>query len=116
ALPDHAAALYPRLAAGSEPNEDVRNAIWRVLQTLFPQMSDAQLRNAVGRFEREPQRQVFPQQSLRDLLIKEGRDSDLAYARQKLGEIYMRLEQPEKAVAEFQAALDHWNTQGRGME
>ncbi len=115
ALPEHASALYPRLGE-AEPSSDVRDAVWRVLQTLFPQMNDAQLRNAVGRFEREPHRQVFPQQALRDLLIKEGRDSDLAYARQKLGEIYMRLEQPEKAVTEFQAALDHWSSQGRGME
>lgn len=115
ALPEQATTLYPRLG-NAEPNPDVRAAVWRVLQTLFPQMNDAQLRNAVGRFERDPQRQVLPQQALRDLLIAAGRDSDLAYARQKLGEIYMNLQQPEKAVAEFQAALDHWSTQGRAME
>src|SRR5690606_36458264 len=65
ALPDHAAALYPRLAPDAEPREDVRHAIWRVIQTLFPQMNDPQLRNAAGRFAREPERQVFPQQALR---------------------------------------------------
>ncbi len=116
ALPDHAISLYPRLEPETEPNGDIREAVWRVLQTLFPQMNDAQLRNAVGRFAREPQRQVFPQQALRDLLIASGRETDLAYARQKLGEIYMNLGQPERAVAEFQAALDFWATQGRGME
>lgn len=114
AQPAHAASLYPRLT--SEPSEAVRDEVWNVLLSLFPTMSEENLREASEKFAGQPERKVHPQQALVELLMKDPRrGNDLALERMNLAEIYMALNQPDKAVVQYRAAFTFFAQRGQGM-
>ncbi|MCC6239190.1 MAG: HEAT repeat domain-containing protein [Phycisphaerales bacterium] len=113
ASPVDAVNLLPRLDPQVEPNESIRNAIWRAMESLLPEMTPDQLKNLADRFAENAARRVSIQEKRRDLLIKANQPEDLAFARQDLGNTYMELNQPEKAVTEFSAALEYWRAHGQ---
>ncbi len=113
ASPADVVNLLPRLDPAAEPSEVVRNAVWRAIESLLPEMSPEQLKNLADRFPEDPARRATIQEKRRDLLIQEKQPEDLAFARQDLGNTYMELGQPERAVVELGAALEYWRSRGQ---
>lgn len=117
ASPQHARALYPRLQESVEPNQEVRDAIWLVLQSLFPNMSIEELEHWAQRFENDGQvdRRLAVQKAARDTLIRQGNESLLAYTRINLGATMMRTGRYSEAAVEFQQSLNYFKSQPDSM-
>src|SRR5690606_25039634 len=113
ASPQHVRALYPRLAEAVEPNAEVREALWVVLQSLFPSMAIEELEHWATRFENDGQveRRLTVLKAARDTLIRQGNENLLAYTRINLGATMMRLERFSEAAVEFQQALNYFRSQ-----
>jgi HEAT repeat protein len=110
-----AEALYRHLQPSNEPDERVRAAAWRVLESLFPSASKEQLALWPDRFNNDPQRQLAVLKALAGLYTR-GDDADrLAFVQQNLGAVLMKLNQPAEAAGYFDKALQHWIAEGNNM-
>jgi HEAT repeat protein len=97
--------LYSHL---KDPDERVRSASWRVLESLFPSFPADVLYNWQDRFTDQPDRLFILQRALADMYLK-AKDLDrLARVQQNLGKTLMDLKQPAEAAVYFGKALDHW--------
>lgn len=115
ATPEQAESLWPRLSPNGERDEQVRDAVWLVLQSLFPNMPPDQLDRWADRFNQDDahnqERRLAVLKALRDELVKRNLPERLAYTRQNLGDTQMKLAQYPEAAREYQAALDYWAQQ-----
>ncbi len=104
----------------NEPSKLVRDKAWDVFQRTLPLARNSEvLTQWVQRFEPQPERQIFVLDALcaklqRDAQKETDRDAqaklldNLAVEQAKTGDVYMKLNQPERAATEYQKALRHW--------
>jgi len=96
--------LFQRLDPGVEPEQDVRDAAWRVVTDLLPKATNDQLENVSSRLRGQPARRLAVLTELR----KRYRAQPEEYARrgQQIGQIHLDLGQPEEALVPLKEALD----------
>lgn len=106
---DDAITLYGFFGPRSqEPSSEVRQRAWLVFQNLLPTASKESLATWAQRLNGDPARLIDLQQALNSKLQKDGDLEQLAYSQQSTGETLLRLNRPQDAVTNFQAALDYW--------
>jgi len=127
---DYSERLYNLTKPTEEPDASVREKAWEVFQKLLPMASLDQLRDYAELFRKSANATQDPQERdqamnrrLAVLLEQADRDqknadlADLAAQRENIGDAYVQLHQPEKAVPYFQQALDYWlQNNARGVE
>lgn len=111
-----APTLYQQLDPGNETSAKVRDAVWNLLQLLFPEAPKEALPEWAQRFNDQPERRLIILKALAEKQVKDKDEEPLAYTRENIGQVYMRLNQPAEAAAYFKLALDHWRSrQDKGM-
>ena len=111
-----APTLYQQLDPGNESSSKVRDAVWNLLQLLFPEAPKDALPEWAQRFNDQPERRLIILKALAEKQVKDKDEEPLAYTRENIGQVYMRLNQPAEAAAYFKLALDHWRSrQDKGM-
>lgn len=108
---DYAETLRQRLNPAVEPDADIRDKVWNVLTSTFPNLSVEQLQNFSERFRDEPQRLIFVYKELAAQQLKLRKTDDLATTNQNIGATLMRLNEPKEAALYFKLALDYKKTQ-----
>ena len=111
ALAENAEALRDRLDPQREPAPEVRDAAWRALSSIFPQLSKQQLQIWSERLKGSPERRKLVLQALRDQQLRDREEDDLAATRQSLGEVLMQLKDYPRAAEEFRLAMEFKKTQ-----
>jgi hypothetical protein len=86
-----------------------------VLSRLFADAPPEQLALWPDRFNNQPQRQEVVLKALVDAYAKQGDSDRLAFARQNLGAVRMKLDRPAEAAGDFNKALQHWIDAGNNM-
>ncbi|MCC7350593.1 MAG: HEAT repeat domain-containing protein [Phycisphaerales bacterium] len=111
-----APTLYQQLDPGNETSAKVRDAVWNLLQLLFPEAPKEALPEWAQRFNDQPERRLIILKALAEKQLKDKDEEPLAYTRENIGQVYMRLNQPAEAAAYFKLALDFWRSrQDKGM-
>lgn len=111
-----APTLYQQLDPANETSAKVRDAVWNLLQLLFPEAPKEVLPEWAQRFNDQPERRLIILKALAEKQVKDKDEEPLAYTRENIGQVYMRLNQPAEAAAYFRLALDYWRSrQDRGM-
>jgi HEAT repeat protein len=111
-----APTLYQQLDPANETSAKVRDAVWNLLQLLFPEAPKEALPEWAQRFNDQPERRLIILKALAEKQLKDKDEEPLAYTRENIGQVYMRLSQPADAAAYFKLALDFWRSrQDKGM-
>jgi HEAT repeat protein len=105
---EHASQLYRRLNPAIEPDANVREEAWKVLEAAFPRISLEQLPDWASRFPDEPARRLAVLRAMMDGYTRTRRAEPLAAAQQRAGVAHMELAQPAEAVILFKASLELW--------
>ena len=111
ALAENAEALRDRLDPQREPSPEVREAAWRALSSVFPQLSVQQLNIWAERFKDNAERRKLVLQALRDQQLRDRDEDGLATSRTQLGEVLMKLKEFPNAAEQFRLAREYKKTQ-----
>jgi HEAT repeat protein len=108
---EHAERIYELLRSDREP-EAVKQKAWDTLCALFPKAEPQQLARWADRFKQEPPRRFIIFKQLADRLQRTG-GLDLALVQQDIGDVLMKMNDPEQAAVYYDAALQfHRNRPG----
>jgi HEAT repeat protein len=111
---EYAEVLLTRLNAEQEPS--IRDKIWKVLESVFPDLSDQRLNNFVEKFPNEPNRKLAVLRALAAVQLKNRKLDDLAITHQNIGATLMDMkvndareasEAAREAAEFFRQALEH---------
>jgi HEAT repeat protein len=104
-------SLRPRIGK-EEPDPEVRAAAWETLSVLFNQASPQELRVWSEHLKNDPDvsRRLRVLEELEERYAAEKAEQQLALNRQLMGEQYLKLNQPEKAVEKTKQALDYFDS------
>jgi HEAT repeat protein len=103
----YAEVLLGRLRA--EQDASIRDRIWRVLESVFPDLSEQRLSDFVERFANEPNRRLAVLKALAAVQLKNKKLDDLAITQQNIGATLMdpQVNDPREAAEYFRLALEH---------
>ncbi|HSV12774.1 MAG TPA: HEAT repeat domain-containing protein [Tepidisphaeraceae bacterium] len=106
--------LYRMLDPREEPNAQVRDAVWDDLNRVLHSGTTQQLNGWPDRFKNDPPKRLETLYALRDSLIKDGNQEQLAFTRQNIAAELMNLDpkQTDEAADNIQKALDYWRGEG----
>jgi hypothetical protein len=113
ALAENAEALRDRLDPQREPAPEVREAAWRALSSVFPQLSKQQLNIWAERFKGNAERRKLVLQALRDQQLRDRDEDGLATTRTTLGEVLMNLNDFANAAEQFRLAREYRKTENK---
>jgi HEAT repeat protein len=102
----------------NDPEPAVRTAIWQDLQSWLKSLADSDLSTlAEGLKHIDPIKELQVRLALRDQLAQENQAAPnsrtaiaLATQEEDIGDLMMAQNQPDTAIAQYQAALDFWKT------
>jgi HEAT repeat protein len=101
----------------NEQDPTVRERAWQVFQALLPTASKESLNNwAATRLAHDPTYRLAVLLALNAKLLQDRDLDNLAISRQRTGEAYVELGQPDKAAQYFGPALDYWQSQNVSNE
>lgn len=104
----HAQRLWERMNPANEPDAAVRKAAWTALQSLFPNAPLEQLAQWADRFRDQPEQRLTVLLAMRDSLVRNRDEDQLAVIRQNIGETLLKLSRPDEAAQYFKMSLDYY--------
>jgi tetratricopeptide (TPR) repeat protein len=107
ALSENAEALRDRRDPQREPDEQVRQAAERALDTVFPLLPKEQLQIWADRFKDNPVRRKIVLDALADQQLKARDEDGLATTRHTIGEVLVELKEHKQAAEYFGMALEY---------
>lgn len=111
ALGQNAEALRKRLDPQQEPEQSVRDAAWRALESAFPSLPKAQLQVWADRFKGDPARRLSALKALAQQQVRDRDEDGLATTRDSIGVELMALQEYRDAAEYFGLALEYKKTQ-----
>jgi HEAT repeat protein len=114
--PAQANALYQHMYAPRETDDAVRVEAWKSLTSLLPEFTVSELFSwAQVRFKDQPDKQETVYVVLNTKLIPAGASNELANVQEQLGTLYLKQDNPDKAIGYLSQALSFWEAKGPRM-